>query len=133
MATRAKGADGGATSATPVSLEQAISLASTPSAISDGSSTTPVDASTALAAASQPDAQTTIESGMSPQSAVGLTALNDGSGVGWRAGSLIGGGVGPGFTYFTNRASAGFSCQTIVPWITLHTTHHWTSSAPTPA
>jgi hypothetical protein len=45
-------------------------------------------------------------------------------GVSWRSGGLIGGGIGSGFTYFTNRASAGFSCQTIVPWITLHTTHH---------
>lgn len=45
-------------------------------------------------------------------------------GVSWRAGALIAGGVGRGFTYFTNRASAGFSCQTIIPWITLHTTHH---------
>lgn len=44
--------------------------------------------------------------------------------VGWRAGALIAGGVGPGFTYFTNRSSAGFSCQTIVPWITIHTSHH---------
>lgn len=45
-------------------------------------------------------------------------------GVEYRASSLIGGGVGGYFTYFTNRASAGFSCQTIVPWITLHTSHH---------
>lgn len=45
-------------------------------------------------------------------------------GVSWRAGALIGGGVGRGFTFFTNRASAGFSCQTVVPWITLHTTHY---------
>ncbi len=45
-------------------------------------------------------------------------------GVNWRAMALIDGGIGRGFTYFTNRASAGFSCQTIVPWITLHTTHH---------
>jgi hypothetical protein len=45
-------------------------------------------------------------------------------GVNWRAAALIGGGIGRGFTYFTNRASAGFSCQTVVPWITLHTTHH---------
>lgn len=44
-------------------------------------------------------------------------------GVQWRAGALIAGGIGRGFTYFTNRASAGFSCQTIIPWITLHTTH----------
>jgi len=45
-------------------------------------------------------------------------------GVEWRANGVIAGGVGKSFTYFTNRASAGFSCQTIVPWITLHTTHH---------
>jgi hypothetical protein len=45
-------------------------------------------------------------------------------GVSWRAHALIAGGVGKGFTYFTNRASAGFSCQTAIPWITIHTTHH---------
>ena len=45
-------------------------------------------------------------------------------GVGWRAGALISGGVGRGFTYFTNRASAGFACQTAIPFITLHTSHH---------
>jgi hypothetical protein len=45
-------------------------------------------------------------------------------GVQWHGIGLIGGGVGRGYTYFTNRASAGFSCQTIVPWITIHTTHH---------
>jgi hypothetical protein len=45
-------------------------------------------------------------------------------GVNWRSGVLIGGGVGRGFTYFTNRASAGFACPTVIPWITIHTTHH---------
>ena len=45
-------------------------------------------------------------------------------GVSWRASALIGGGVGPGFTYFTNRASANFTCQTTIPWIAIHTTHH---------
>lgn len=45
-------------------------------------------------------------------------------GVSWRASALIGGGIGPGFTYFTNRASANFACQTAVPWIAIHTTHH---------
>ena len=35
-----------------------------------------------------------------------------------------GGIVGRGFTYFTNRASAGFACPTVIPWITIHTTHH---------
>jgi hypothetical protein len=42
----------------------------------------------------------------------------------WRQTQLISGGVGRGFTYFTLRSSAGFSCQTIVPWITIHTDHH---------
>jgi hypothetical protein len=45
-------------------------------------------------------------------------------GVSWRASALIGGGIGPGFTYFTNRASANFTCQTTIPWIAIHTTHH---------
>ena len=45
-------------------------------------------------------------------------------GVDWRAGALISGGVGRGFTYFTRRASAGFSCPTTIPWITLHRTHY---------
>jgi hypothetical protein len=45
-------------------------------------------------------------------------------GIGWRANALIGGGVGPGFTYVTNRASAGFSCQTDIPWIAIHTSHY---------
>ena len=35
--------------------------------------------------------------------------------------------------YFTNRASAGFSCQTAIPWIAIHTTHHLDTSAPTAA
>ena len=45
-------------------------------------------------------------------------------GVSWRAHALIAGGVGRGFTFFTMRSSAGFSCPTIIPWITLHPTHH---------
>ena len=45
-------------------------------------------------------------------------------GVSWRARQLIGGGVGPGFTYFTMRSSAGFACPTVIPWVTIHTTHH---------
>ena len=42
----------------------------------------------------------------------------------WRQTQLIGGGVGKGFTYFTLRSSAGFSCPTVIPWITIHTSHH---------
>jgi hypothetical protein len=45
-------------------------------------------------------------------------------GVNWRARQLIAGGVGPGFTYFTMRSSAGFACPTVIPWVTIHTTHH---------
>jgi hypothetical protein len=45
-------------------------------------------------------------------------------GVDWRTGMLIAGGVGKGFTSFTRRASAGFSCQTDIPWIAIHTAHH---------
>ena len=45
-------------------------------------------------------------------------------GVSWRARQLIAGGVGPGFTYFTMRSSAGFACPTVIPWVTIHTTHH---------
>ena len=45
-------------------------------------------------------------------------------GVQWRTMGLIAGGVGRLWPSFTNRASASFSCETIVPWITIHTTHH---------
>lgn len=164
---------------TPLPLDQATALATATPAVPSGSSTSIVDGTTVLNAATQPGAQTSIESGVSPQAAVGLASLSESNfasatrptcwanslwhqwgtwpyeqrvtdttywcavfgshityrtssttasgtlcGIGWRAGALIGGGVGSGFTYFTNRASAGFSCQTIVPWITLHTTHH---------
>jgi hypothetical protein len=132
-----------------------------------------------LDASTLPGAQTSIESDVSPQAAVGLAPLIEGNvlsatrpvcwaaywwhqwgtwpyqqritdttywcavynshitfrtstttasgslcGVDWRAGGLIDGGIGRGFTYFTNRASAGFSCQTVIPWITIHKTHH---------
>ncbi|HEY5694007.1 MAG TPA: hypothetical protein VIR14_05815 [Gaiellaceae bacterium] len=144
-----------------------------------GSTTSVVDGQTALNAASVSGADTSIESGVSAQAAVGLTQLTEGNiisasrpvcwansywhqwgtwpyqqritdttywcavyashityrtstttasgtlcGVSWRARQLIAGGVGRGFTYFTNRASAGFSCETVIPWITIHTTHH---------
>jgi hypothetical protein len=44
--------------------------------------------------------------------------------TGWTASQLIAGGVGPGFTYFTIRSSAGWSCATVIPWIVIHTSHH---------
>ncbi len=159
--------------------DQATALATAAAAVSSGSSTQSVNASAVLDAAALPGAETSIESDISPQAAVGLSPLSERNvlsatrpvcwanyiwhqwgtwpyqqrvtdttywcavynnhityrtsmttasgtlcGVDWRAGGLIGGGVGPGFTYFTRRASAGFSCQTVVPWITIHTTHH---------
>jgi len=162
----------------PLPLDQAQVVAS--GNTGSGSTTGPVDGQTALDAAAQPGADTSIESGVTPQAAVRLAPLIEGNaisatikpicwanaawwqwgtwpyqqritdttywcavygshitfrtsnttasgllcGVEWRANGVIAGGVGKSFTYFTNRASAGFSCQTVVPWITLHTTHH---------
>jgi hypothetical protein len=163
----------------PLPQDQAQALISAPADVPEGSSTTSVDGATALGASTQPGADTSIESGISAQAAVGLASLNEGNaipatrpvcwansawhqwgtwpyqqritdttywcavfgshityrsstttasgtlcGVDWRAHALIGGGVGPGFTYFTVRSSAGFSCETDIPWITIHTTHH---------
>jgi hypothetical protein len=163
----------------PLPPDQATALAGAAPTVAGGSATSAVDGTTALDAANQPGAQTSIESGISPQAAVGLATLTEGNvlspsrpvcwassmwhqwgiwpyqqkvtdttywcavyvnhityrtstttasgtlcGVNWRAGALIGGGVGRGFTYFTNRASAGFACQTTIPWITIHTSHH---------
>ena len=163
----------------PLSPDQATTLASTDSAVTSGSATQPASGSAVLDAAALSGAQTSIESGITPQAAVGLAPLTEGNvlspsrpvcwanymwhqwgtwpyqqritdttywcavynshitfrsstttasgllcGVDWRAGQLIAGGVGRGFTYFTNRASAGFSCQTVIPWITIHKTHH---------
>jgi hypothetical protein len=164
---------------TPLPPDEATKLATAPAAVPSGSSTESVDGNAVLAAAAQPGAQTSIEPGVSPQAAVGLSPLIEANvlsatrptcwansmwhqwgtwpyqqrvtdttywcavfnnhityrtssttasgtlcGVNWRAGALIAGGVGRGFAYFTNRASAGFACATIVPWITLHPTHH---------
>lgn len=164
----------------PLQPSDAQTLMSTPADIPSGSATSSASGQTVLDASSQPGANTSIEAGISPQEAVGLAPLTDGSvisatirpvcwanaawyqwgtwpyqqritdttywcavygnhitfrtstttasgtlcGVEWRSMGLIGGGVGKYFTYFTNRASAGFSCQTAIPWITLHTSHH---------
>jgi hypothetical protein len=165
----------------PASLspDQATTLATAAPDVPSGSSTQSVDGSAVLDASTLRGAQTSIESDISPEAAVGLDPLRDPNGlpetraacwanymwhqwgtwpyqqritdttywcavyndhityrvstttasgtlcgVEWRAGQLIDGGIGRGFTYFTNRASAGFSCQTVVPWITIHTSHH---------
>ena len=162
----------------PLPPDEAQTLADTGTETS-GSTTSAVDGLTALDASTLPDADTTIEAGLSPQAAVGLAPLVEGSvisstrprcwanymwhqwgtwpyqqritdttywcavydshityrssttsasgtlcGVNWRTMQLIAGGVGRGYTFFTNRASAGFACPTIVPWITIHKTHH---------
>jgi hypothetical protein len=52
------------------------------------------------------------------------TATGTFCGTAWTSSQLIGGGVGPGFTYFTTRSAAGWSCATVIPWITIHTSHH---------
>ena len=166
-----------AADAAPLPPDQAQALAT--ASDTTGSTTSVVDGQTALNASAVAGAQTSIESGVSAQAAVGLVPLTEnnilsasrpvcwanaawhqwgtwpyqqritntaywcavfGSHItyrssstttsgtlcetNWRQSQLIGGGVGPGFTYFTIRGSAGFSCPTVIPWITIHTTHH---------
>jgi hypothetical protein len=175
---RADGGGGGGTP-TPLPPDQATALANAPADVPTGSSTQSVDGGTALIAASLPGADTSIESGVTPQAAVGLSPLSEGNvlsatkpvcwasmawhrwgtwpyeqkitdttywcavfgshitfrtstttasgtlcGVSWRTSALVGGGVGPTFTHIITRASAGFSCPTVVPWIVIHTSHH---------
>jgi hypothetical protein len=163
---------------TPLPPDQAQALA-TAAVETGGSTTSVVDGQTALNASSVPGADTSVESGVSPQAAVGIVPLSEGNiiyasrpacwanaawhqwglwpyqqritdttywcavygshityrsttttasgtlcGVNWRAKQLIGGGIGRGFTYFTMRTSAGFACPTIIPLLTIHTTHH---------
>jgi hypothetical protein len=177
LSAHAASADG----STPALLppDQATALANAPADVPSGSSTQSVSGSAALNAAALPGADTTIESGITPQAAVGLAPLKEGNvlslkrpvcwanaawrkwgtwpyeqkltdttywcavfgshityrtttttasgtlcGVSWRAMALIGGGVGRGFTNFVNRASAGYSCPTVIPWIVIHTSHH---------
>jgi hypothetical protein len=43
-------------------------------------------------------------------------------GTGWTTSQLISGGIG--FSWFVMRSSAGFSCPTTIPWITLHPSHY---------
>ena len=162
----------------PLPPDQAQALA-TAATDTTGSTTSVVDGQTALNASALPGAQTSVETGVSAQAAVGLSPLIEGNilsasrpvcwanaawhqwgtwpyqqritntaywcavfgshityrsvstttsgtlcDTSWRQTQLISGGVGRGFTYFTLRSSAGFSCQTVIPWITIHTSHH---------
>jgi hypothetical protein len=43
-------------------------------------------------------------------------------GTGWTSSQLISGGIG--YSWFVLRSSAGFSCPTVVPWLTLHPSHY---------
>ena len=43
-------------------------------------------------------------------------------GTSWTASQLIGGGIG--YSWFVMRSSAGFSCPTVIPWVTLHPSHY---------
>jgi hypothetical protein len=179
LPAHAAGGGGGGGTPTPLPEDQATALATTDPAVPNGSSTSSVDGNAALSAGSAAGADTTIEGGITPQAAVGLTTLSEAGvlsatrpvcwanmawrqwgtwpyeqkitdttywcavfgnhityrtstttasgtlcGTGWRATALIAGGVGRGFGSFTTRASAGFSCQTVVPWVTIHTSHH---------
>src|SRR5436853_441415 len=86
-------------------------------------SAAPALATTIVPPALAPDeAQTLATTGT--ETSGSTTSAGTLCGVSWRAGQVIAGGVGRGFTYFTNRASAGFGCPTTIPWFTIHTTHH---------
>ena len=43
-------------------------------------------------------------------------------GTGWTSSQIISGGVG--YSWFVNRAGAGFNCPTAIPWISLHPSHY---------
>jgi hypothetical protein len=43
-------------------------------------------------------------------------------GTSWTSNQIVSGGVG--YSWFVNRASAGFNCPTAIPWISLHPSHY---------
>ena len=43
-------------------------------------------------------------------------------GTSWTSSQTISGGIG--YSWFVNRASAGFSCPTAIPWVSLHPSHY---------
>jgi hypothetical protein len=51
-----------------------------------------------------------------------VTATGTFCGTGWTSSQLISGGVG--YSWFTMRASAGWSCPTVIPWVILHPSHY---------
>lgn len=54
-----------------------------------------------------------------------ISSTTNGSGTlcatAWTSAQVISGGIG--YSWFVNRASAGFSCQTAIPYISLHPSH----------
>lgn len=171
--------DGGSGGLTPLAPADAETLVTSGEA-GGGTTAVIVDGSTVLAAAALPGANTAVETGLTPEQAVGLepapsedafgvqlpkgcwanavwhrwgtwpyqqkvtdttywcavlgshitlrTSTTTASGTlcspSLPAAQLIAGGVGKGFTYFTMRASAVFSCATVIPWITIHESRH---------
>ena len=51
-----------------------------------------------------------------------VTATGTLCGSNWTASQLISGGIG--YSWFVMRSSAGFSCPTVIPWVTLHPSHY---------
>jgi hypothetical protein len=51
-----------------------------------------------------------------------VTATGTLCGTGWTASQLVAGGIG--YSWFTMRASAGWNCPTVIPWVTLHPSHY---------
>ena len=43
-------------------------------------------------------------------------------GTSWTTSQLISGGIG--YSWFVQRSSAGFSCPTAIPWVSLHPSHY---------
>ncbi len=43
-------------------------------------------------------------------------------GTDWTSSQLISGGIG--YSWFVVRSRAGFSCPTVIPWVTLHPSHY---------
>jgi hypothetical protein len=43
-------------------------------------------------------------------------------GTAWTSSQIISGGIG--YSWFVNRASAGFNCPTAIPWVSLHPSHY---------
>jgi len=43
-------------------------------------------------------------------------------GPSWTSNAIISGGIG--YSWFVERTSAGWTCPTVIPWVSLHPSHH---------